>query len=181
MTADEAFEKYQHEWFNSEYRRRFPGPARDRAEADFQAGWDARQPEVDGLKAVCAWSRSSSKWSLSMFVQVDALQRFKDYVHRRLDTAGVPTHPDGPHSKEGCRIGDRMDIVIGERDQLRAQREADAKAACCRIPKSHQRRCPDILANPLVTDDLCHCRTRPGEPDHLPGCPAVTDAPEERE
>jgi hypothetical protein len=31
-----------------------------------------------------------------------------------------------------------------------AQREADAKAACCRIPKIHQRRCPDILANPLT-------------------------------
>src|SRR5580698_6043457 len=45
---------------------------------------------------------------------LDALQRFKDFVHRRLDTAGVPTHPDGPHSKEGCRIGDRLDLVVGE-------------------------------------------------------------------
>lgn len=24
---------------------------------------------------------------------------------------GIPTHPDGEHSKAGCRIGDRLDIV----------------------------------------------------------------------
>lgn len=49
----------------------------------------------------------------------DALQAFKDFVHGRLDTAGVPTHPDGPHSAEGCRIGDRLDLLVGERDALR--------------------------------------------------------------
>lgn len=54
------------------------------------------------------------------------LQAFKDYVHRRLDEAGVPTHPDGPHSKEGCRIGDRLDLLIGARDE--AQRIASAHA-----------------------------------------------------
>lgn len=48
----------------------------------------------------------------------DALKRFKEFVHRRLDTAGVETNPDGPHSKEGCRIGDRLDLVFGERDAL---------------------------------------------------------------
>ena len=41
-----------------------------------------------------------------------ALRKFKEYVHKRLDEAGVPTHPNGPHSKEGCRIGDRLDIVL---------------------------------------------------------------------
>lgn len=41
----------------------------------------------------------------------DALQRFKDFVHRRLDEMGIPSHPDGEHSKAGCRIGDRLDIV----------------------------------------------------------------------
>ena len=51
----------------------------------------------------------------------DALQRFKDFVHRRLDEAGVPAHPDGPHSKEGCRIGDRLDLLFGDRDALRAE------------------------------------------------------------
>lgn len=44
--------------------------------------------------------------------EVAALRRFKAYVHQRLDEAGIPTHPDGPHSKEGCRIGDRLDIAL---------------------------------------------------------------------
>lgn len=43
---------------------------------------------------------------------VGLLQAFKDYVHRRLDEAGIPTHPDGPHSRSGCRIGDRLDLVL---------------------------------------------------------------------
>lgn len=46
--------------------------------------------------------------------QINALQKFKRYVHDRLDAAGIPTHPDGPHSKEGCRIGDRLDIALSK-------------------------------------------------------------------
>lgn len=53
----------------------------------------------------------------TMAEQRDALAAFKAYVHRRLDTAGVPTHPDGPHSAQGCRIGDRLEIVIDGRDR----------------------------------------------------------------
>lgn len=48
--------------------------------------------------------------------RVESLEAFKAYVHQRLDAAGVPTHPDGPHSAEGCRVGDRLDLLIGERD-----------------------------------------------------------------
>lgn len=40
------------------------------------------------------------------------LQDFKDYVHKRLDDAGVEKYPNGEHSKHGCRIGDRLDIVL---------------------------------------------------------------------
>jgi hypothetical protein len=43
---------------------------------------------------------------------IDALQAFKDYVHQRLDAAGVPTHPEGTHSAAGCRVGDRLDIAL---------------------------------------------------------------------
>jgi hypothetical protein len=50
----------------------------------------------------------------------DALARFKAYVHERMDAAGVATHPDGEHSKAGCRIGDRFDALLAERDALRA-------------------------------------------------------------
>ncbi len=42
---------------------------------------------------------------------IDKLRKFKSFVHCRLDDMGIPTNPDGPHSKEGCRIGDRLDIV----------------------------------------------------------------------
>lgn len=45
--------------------------------------------------------------------QRDKLQRFKEYVHARLDAAGVPTDPDSPHKAEGCRIGGRLDYVLG--------------------------------------------------------------------
>lgn len=54
------------------------------------------------------------------------LRKFKAYVHARLDEAGIPTHPEGEHSKHGCRIGDRLDIALSnsnEFKQLRAERE----------------------------------------------------------
>lgn len=44
--------------------------------------------------------------------KVQKLQAFKDYVHRRLDEAGIEKEPQGKHSKHGCRIGDRLDIVL---------------------------------------------------------------------
>jgi hypothetical protein len=59
-----------------------------------------------------------------LLAERDHLQKFKDYVHGRLDAAGVPTHPDGPHSKEGCRVGDRLDILIGQRDEMLAACQA---------------------------------------------------------
>lgn len=49
----------------------------------------------------------------AMLDELDKLRRFKQFVHDRLTAAGVPTHPDGPHSREGCRIGDRLDLVLG--------------------------------------------------------------------
>lgn len=44
--------------------------------------------------------------------KVEKLQAFKDYVHKRLDDAGVEKEPKGEHSQHGCRIGDRLDIVL---------------------------------------------------------------------
>jgi hypothetical protein len=43
--------------------------------------------------------------------RVAKLQEFKDFVHITIDAMGVPTHPNGEHSKEGCRIGDRLEIL----------------------------------------------------------------------
>ena len=44
--------------------------------------------------------------------QVEELQAFKDFVHERLDRAGVPTHTPGPHFNAGCRIGRRLDWLL---------------------------------------------------------------------
>lgn len=49
----------------------------------------------------------------------DKLRAFKDYVHARLDAAGVSADPDSPHKAEGCRVGGRLDELIGGRDALR--------------------------------------------------------------
>ena len=48
----------------------------------------------------------------ALLAEKEKLQRFKNYVHSRLDAAGVPKEPNGHHSAEGCRIGDRLDIVL---------------------------------------------------------------------
>jgi hypothetical protein len=44
--------------------------------------------------------------------RAEKAEKFKAYVHRRLDEAGVPADPDSPHKAEGCRIGGRLDIVL---------------------------------------------------------------------
>lgn len=49
----------------------------------------------------------------------EKLKAFKDYVHARLDEAGIEKSPNGEHSKHGCRIGDRLDIVFAENKRLR--------------------------------------------------------------
>lgn len=50
--------------------------------------------------------------------ELEKLRAFKAYVHGRLDMAGVPADPDSPHRAEGCRIGGRLDVLIGLRDEL---------------------------------------------------------------
>lgn len=54
----------------------------------------------------------------SLRAERNALAAFKIWVHNYLDGKGIPTHPDGPHSREGCRIGDRMDLVFAEQERL---------------------------------------------------------------
>jgi hypothetical protein len=56
--------------------------------------------------------------------EVAALRAFKAYVHKRLDDAGVPADPPGPHRDAGCRIGQRLDLV------LNAKAVCDDCAAC---------------------------------------------------
>lgn len=63
----------------------------------------------------------------------EKLQAFKDYVHKRLDDAGIEKEPNGEHSKHGCRIGDRLDLVFRENEELkvalkRVQKMSEYKA-----------------------------------------------------
>lgn len=52
------------------------------------------------------------------------LTKFKNYVHTRLDAAGVPTDPDSPHKAEGCRIGGRLDWLFAHGTPAIAERVA---------------------------------------------------------
>jgi len=65
-------------------------------------------------------STNETRWRLLMALQqrqareAEALAKFKEYVHRRLDEAGVPSDPPSPHQAEGCRIGGRLDLVLSQ-------------------------------------------------------------------
>lgn len=57
-----------------------------------------------------------------------SLQKFKAWVHAYLDGLGVPKEfPDGPHTREGCRIGDRMDWLVKQQETLRARLQGTEK------------------------------------------------------
>jgi len=49
--------------------------------------------------------------------EVERVRAFKAYVHQRLDAAGIATHPEGSHSAAGCRIGDRLDIIVRDAER----------------------------------------------------------------
>jgi len=58
--------------------------------------------------------------------KVNKLQAFKDYVHQRLDEAGIEKEPSGEHSKAGCRIGDRLDLVLcDDYNSMSEQKQAE--------------------------------------------------------
>lgn len=63
--------------------------------------------------------------------EINKLQAFKDYVHKRLDDARIEKYPNGEHSKAGCRIGDRLDILINKNinsnwERLKLQKQIDS-------------------------------------------------------
>jgi hypothetical protein len=45
------------------------------------------------------------------YTEIEKLQKFKDYVHHRLDKINIPADPESPHKEAGCRIGGRLDII----------------------------------------------------------------------
>jgi hypothetical protein len=48
---------------------------------------------------------------MKLIDEITSLQKFKDYVHNRLDEMGIEKDPESPHKKMGCRIGGRLDII----------------------------------------------------------------------
>ncbi len=72
--------------------------------------------------------------------ELEKLAAFKSWCHAYLDQKGIPTHPDGPHSREGCRIGDRLDAVFAELAAARALavRLAVAIENCIRMANHRQ-------------------------------------------
>lgn len=66
---------------------------------------------------------------------IKRLQAFKDYVHQRLDEAGVPADPDSPHKAAGCRVGGRLDVALKSYRDL--QRRCVDWGAYWRAPDAH--------------------------------------------
>lgn len=67
--------------------------------------------EIRGRREIAEAERDELIDEIKGFVAENgALKAFKTWVHAWLDNHGVPKQfPDGPHTKEGCRIGDRLD------------------------------------------------------------------------
>lgn len=63
------------------------------------------------IRALEEQVHSSEYARKSLSDEVTKLKAFKGFVHKTLDDMGVPAHPRGKHSAEGCRVGDRLDIV----------------------------------------------------------------------
>ena len=67
------------------------------------------------------WKKSEIEKALA---ERDKLQAFKDWVHTYLDTHNVPHHPPGVHGAAGCRIGDRMDWLMSQVQEVRMSTES---------------------------------------------------------
>lgn len=64
-------------------------------------GWEKADKDNQALRARVA----------ELEAEVEKLQAFKDYTHKRMDELGVPQEVPSPHTDAGCRIGGRFDWV----------------------------------------------------------------------
>lgn len=90
---------------------------------------DARARADCGPNCTLASAIEGNKMALAqMGAELEQAKAFKDFMHRRLDSAGVPKEfPDGKHTKEGCRIGDRLDWVLERSAELEQAKEDKRK------------------------------------------------------
>lgn len=80
---------------------------------------------------IADWDRADTIFVMESYASqtTEALQAFKDYVHKRLDDMGIPVDPESPHKAAGCRIGGRLDVV----EALQAENERLKKTLADKI------------------------------------------------
>src|SRR5262245_33619925 len=92
--------------------------------------------------------------------QRDKLQAFKDWVHAYLDSKGITSDPGGSHSVEGCRIGDRLDLVFGMIDAL-TEAELKIREECLqaldreKAARAEEREACEAELQSLLDGDFC--------------------------
>src|SRR6202023_3305898 len=84
-----------------------------------KGAWPLQRTQVESLWAELQQARGDIEELVKGWSRIekdrDKLQAFKSWVHAWLDSYGVPKEfPDGPHTREGCRIGDRMEWLRNE-------------------------------------------------------------------
>lgn len=87
--------------------------------------------------------------------QLDKLQKFKDYVHDRLDKIGVPVDPESKHKAAGCRIGGRLDFIqsqLSEKDEEIKELVEAVKLALPYVDEAYE--CASHDANAYVKERL---------------------------
>ena len=119
--------------------------ATDRAEVERLR--DKHHPDCDALDHEPSGIVKPCNCILSRLAK---LQAFKDWAHAYLDRHGVPHHPAGPHGAEGCRIGDRMDWLMAQRDEL-----AKALEQIEQMGHYPADLAPDLIGDPERDSKLC--------------------------
>lgn len=103
----------------------------------------------------------------------DKLTAFKDYVHARLDAAGVTVDPESAHKVEGCRVGGRLDEVFAERDKLRTALKPFAELSeWTDVEGDEESGSPPLPDRYTLTWTAVR---KPETIDHMPGHPTVGD------
>ena len=74
-----------------------------------------KQAYLDQCKRNDAIAKDLEYWAqkgADLTKERDKLQKFKEYVHNRLDRIGIPADPDPEkNAAHGCRIEGRLNVV----------------------------------------------------------------------
>jgi hypothetical protein len=90
---------------------------------------DGRLPEWRELVEI-----ANPSTILALLSELEAAEKFKKYVHDRLDAAGIDKHEE-QNALNGCRIGSRLDDVLA----LRTDHHAADRGRQARTPEESVR------------------------------------------